>query len=234
MESSPEVSGYVSASSDDVELRNSNKGTGMIPKVTALAMGSLSTVDGPDRESVIPANVSNSITGGFSGAVLVDVNLLGDRNMVFESGVEMLSTGSLTGYQVPNYYNTVYAGSTSNQTSFDEQFNLTYLGVPINFKYYFNSSIDTGFYAKAGAMPAFMMTKKYNNFGATFLNESRYGEFSSFDVIFQGAVGFNYNITRDFVITAELGGFQGILPIASNFSIYNVGGLAGLGISYFL
>ncbi|MCC6278875.1 MAG: hypothetical protein IT289_13260, partial [Oligoflexia bacterium] len=218
---------------DNVELRPVKTGKGLFPKITALGIGTLATVDGPDRETIIPGHVNNSIVGGFSGAVLSDLNLLSNSQMMFEFGAQMMSTGSLTGYQLPSSY-TAYWAAPTQPTEYDEEFRLTYLGAAINFKYYVKSVTETGMFVKAGVLPSFLMSKTYDNFGTHLFNETRYGEFSTFDLLLTGAVGFTYKISNSLFATAEGGGFQGVIPVAANYNIYNAGAYLGLGISYLL
>jgi hypothetical protein len=218
-------------SQDGFEIRQ-KKSSGLIYRVTGSGGAGFTTFDGNDRAKVIPGSVNNPFTAGPMASVLTDINI-GSKKFVIETGVQMQQVGSYTGYSSANQTNIGFASPYGNGT-YDESVFLTYVGMPINGKFYLSGATVSSFYFKAGATPNFLQKTEYNNYGATFLQEDRYGGFNKFDVLLQGAIGFSLKIFENFHLVLEGGGFQGVIPISNNFAVYNSGFTAGLGISVIL
>ncbi|MDZ4676838.1 MAG: hypothetical protein SGI74_04940 [Oligoflexia bacterium] len=212
--------------------KREKKSNGFIFRITGFGGASFTTFDGNDRGKVIPSSVDNPFSAGPTGSILADINI-GSRKFVIETGVQFTQVGSYTGYTPAHQTNTQFSSPYGNGT-YDESLLLTYIGLPINAKYFLTSATSSSFYAKAGMLLNFLQKIEYNNYGATFLQENRYGGFNNFDAVFSGMLGYSLRMFNSFHLVIEAGGFQGVMPISSNFAVYNAGFVSGLGISYLL
>ena len=60
------------------------------------------------------------------------------------------------------------------------------------------------------------------------------GGYNIFDLMVNAGVGYDYKISHDFHVILDIGAFQGVLPVMTNYNVYNYGLMAGLGIGYML
>ncbi len=211
---------------------SSKRSNGIIYRITGFGGAAISTFVGNDRAKVIPGSIDNPFSAGPMGSILADINI-GSQKFVIETGVQYTQVGSFTGYSSLDQTNTQFSSPYGNGT-YDESVLLTYIGLPINAKYFFSSATTSSFYVKAGVLANFLQKIEYSNFGATFLQVERYGGFSKFDAVASGMLGYSMRAFGDFHLVLEAGGFQGTMPISSNFAVYNSGFVTGLGISYIL
>lgn len=215
---------------------------GFFQKITLMPLFIVSFYDGADDTIVTPRGMGDALQSNFSGVASVDLNLFNDENIVIETGVAYLQFGAQTGFKpnndllnsaslYQNNYNPYLASSQGSNAIFDDLLKTSYLGLNLDAKWLASGRNASTFYARAGLSPLFLMNKEYKS-SSILLTEKRFGTISSFDLAANLGVGYSLKITEDIHVLLDITGYQGFIPVMSNYSIYNAGITSGLGISY--
>lgn len=197
----------------------------IIRRMEALYTITTSSFDGGDSGTLIPNGTANQYNNSATNAmILTDIDF-GSPEFFIETGFMVTQMGSGTGVSSQN-------GLLSQSTATSEKVVLTYFGVPVNFKWRITGDEDeSSFFIKAGAIPSFMTSHSYTS-GTPISYESRFGGYNTFDILFDLGVGYDLKISRHFHAVIDVGAYQGMLPVLTNYSVFNYGALGGLGLGY--
>ncbi len=198
-------------------------GERFIQRLIALPFMAFSVFDGKDDSLMAPKGYSDSFNFGISGQLATDLNLLSSDNFFIETGVAYIQMGSDTGYSF---------SSGSQSLTLNDHLYTSYLGITLNAKWYSSGERVSSFYVKGGGTPLFLMGTNYSNQGSQFLSASRFGNVSSFDIALDLGIGYSYKVSDDFHVMIDVTAYQGLLPVVSNYSAYNVALTTGIGIGY--
>jgi hypothetical protein len=187
----------------------------------------ISSFDGSDSSTLVPNGVSSPFTSSFLNAALrTDVDL-GFAPFYLEIGLMMNQLGSTTGTAASNLNLNVQG------VAYQEKVTLTYLTVPVDIKWRLAPEESSALFVKAGLMPAFMVGHNYQN-STPVSSEYRFGAYNTFDLMVDGGLGYDFKITKSIHALAEVSVFQGLMPVMTNFSVYNSGFITGRGVAYLL
>ncbi len=196
----------------------------LIYRFSAVGLGSLSTFDGPDANTVISDNVGTPYNIGPSASMSADINL-GSRNFVVEMGAQQLTIGSTTGYNSPT--TSFYNYSTVQKVT------LSYIGVPVFGKWLVSGEHQSSFFIKAGATPIFL-TNSIIEQTSGYPWTRRLGEFNSTDVLLSVGGGYSLKLSNHFHVVVEANFYQGVISVSKYYDIFNTGATVGAGLSYLL
>ncbi len=199
----------------------------ILRRIELIGSYTLSSFDGGDSASLQPGGVSNPYNSGPSTVSLLSDIDFGYSNFFAETGFLLTQIGAGTGIANGNGFNGGF-------TTISEKVSLTYIGIPLNLKYRLRDENTSSFYLKAGAIPVFMAGHSYAITGSGLSEELRFGAYNTFDLLFDGGVGYDLALSNSFHALAEISAFQGVFPVLANFSVLNYGVNLGLGIAYML
>lgn len=202
-----------------------NQSPGFLLRLNAIPQMAFSTYDGADLNTVVPQSMTEAVKSGISGTITADFNLFGSQEFVLESGVSFLQLGSGTGQNQYSFFN-------GQMVSYYDTVSNSYIGVPVLIKWLFSGENTSSLYVKGGASPLFMMNDSYNNRGNLTLGAYRFGGLNKFDVAINLGVGYSLKVGEQFHVLIDVTGYQGLLPVMSNFNVYNAAITTGLGVGY--
>jgi hypothetical protein len=96
-----------------------------------------------------------------------------------------------------------------------------------------NGEDKSSLYAKAGFIPQFLVNHTYSTVSPV-SNEFRFGGYNIFDLQIDGGIGYDFKITKSLHAMAEATFFQGMMPVLTNYNVYNYGFMTGVGLALML
>jgi len=197
---------------------------GFLFRVSLAPAVSISTFDGSMSSQVIPSGVTNPYNTSPAVNLLTDLNLLGTDKFVLQTGADFIQAGSQTGYVVEPWL---------TNFSYNEKVSLSYAGIPIDAKWMARGEHVSSFFAKLGVNPVFLVSHQYTTY-AGYNEEFRFGGYGTMDVLLTGGVGYSVKLGKNYSLDVDIEMYQGTIPVLSTYNVFNVGGTAGIGLSYLL
>ncbi len=197
-------------------------------RITAMPQMTFSIYDGADSSSVVPQSTTQATKNSISGTLSMDLNLLNSSKLVLEVGVSFLQFGSGTGQNQLNSF------SANQVNGFYDSLTSYYLGLSLNGKWLASGEEESSLYIKGGAIPLYLAGSNYSSNGNYNLTSFRYGTINAFDVALDLGIGYSLKVNNQLHLILDVTGYQGLLPVMSNYNVYNAGITTGFGVAYTL